>query len=203
MKWLGRLMLSDQAGIMQDDPARYGFKTAEYDSFARIPPFKWETTRGLGASFAYNRKETADDMLTGAQLVAFLADTVAKNGNMLINVGPDSYGRIPGIQQAPLRALGDWLAVNGEAIYGTRPWLRFGNERGRTLRYTRGNKALYAIVPGDVGDRFTIEDPGVPWEEGAVLGTDVLAIEPRDGLLTIFLAAPLESPAAVVRYTLP
>jgi len=203
MKWLGRLLLSDQAGAMKDDPARYGFKTAEYDGFAGIPPFKWETTRGLGASFAYNRNETAEDMLTGAQLVTLLADTVAKNGNVLINVGPDSYGRIPDIQQAPLRVLGDWMAVNGAAIYGTRPWQRFGNERGRTLRYTLGNKALYAIVPGDVGDRFTIEDPGIPWEKAEVLGMDILGTELQDGMLTISLAAPLEGPAAVVRYALP
>jgi alpha-L-fucosidase len=202
MQWLGRMMLSDQAGTLQDDPARFGFKTAEYDSFHGIPPFKWETTRGLGASFAYNRNETADDLLTGPELVTFLADTVAKNGNVLINVGPDSYGHIPGIQQAPLLALGAWMAVNGEAIYDTRPWQRFGNEQGRELRYTLGDGALYAIVTGPVGQVFTVEDPGIPWQAVDVLGAETVDTQALDGLLTLSLAAPLESPAVVVRYAL-
>ena len=46
-------------------------------------------------------------MLAAAKLVNYLVDTVAKNGNVLINVGPDSYGHIPDIQQAPLLGLGD------------------------------------------------------------------------------------------------
>jgi len=203
MKWLGRQLVSNRAGAMRDDPGRYGFKTAEYDSFAVTPPFKWETTRGLGASFAYNRKETAADMLTGTQLVELLADTVAKNGNVLINVGPDSYGHIPKIQQAPLRALGEWMAVNGEAIYGTRPWQRFGNRHGRELRYTAGDNALYAIVQGGVDEAFTIEDPGVPWDSIEVLGAEVTDVTRGDRGLTISLVAPIKGPAVVVRYTLP
>jgi alpha-L-fucosidase len=202
LKALGRLMLSNQSATLEDDPARYGFKTAEYDSFAGIPPFKWESTRGLGGSFAYNINETADDMLAAGNLVDFLADTVSKNGNVLINVGPDSYGRIPEIQQAPLVGLGDWMAINGEAIYATHPWIRFHNERGRQLRYTQSADALYAIVEGDVGNRFTIEDPGVAWDSIHVLGANVLGTETKDGLLTVQLDAALPGPAAVVRYTL-
>lgn len=203
LKALGRLLLSDQAGTMQDDPARVGFKTAEYDSFSGIPPFKWETTRGLGASFAYNANETAADMLTGPDLIEFLVDTVAKNGNLLINVGPDSHGQIPEIQQAPLRELGEWMARNGEAIYNTRPWKRFGNERGRTLRYTLGDGVLYAIVSGSVDEELVIEDPGIPWRSIDVLGAQVLDANAHDGLLAISLAEPVRSPAVVVRYKLP
>lgn len=202
MKWLGRMLMSDQAGNMPDDPTRFGYKTAEYDSFHGIPPFKWETTRGLGASFAYNRNETAADMLTGAELVTFLADTVAKNGNVLINVGPDSFGHIPDIQQAPLRTLGEWMALNGEAIYNTRPWQRFGNARGRELRYTRGDGALYAIVTGPVAASFTIEDPGIAYDEILVPGASVEDVQEEDGLLTLTLDRPLDAPAVVVRYGL-
>ena len=100
-------------------------------------------------------------MLTAAKLVDYLVDTVAKNGNVLINVGPDSYGHIPDIQQAPLLGLGDWMHINGEAIYATRPWIRFRNARGRALRYTQSDTALYAIVIGGVEQSFTIEQPGI------------------------------------------
>ena len=156
LKALGRLLISEQSAAMQDDPKRFGFKTTEYDSFTGIAPFKWESTRGLGGSFAYNARETAATTLTASDLVEFLVDTVAKNGNVLINVGPDSFGQISPIQQVPLKGLGDWMGVNSEAIYGTHPWIRFKNERGRELRYTQRDKTLYAIVMGATRARFSI-----------------------------------------------
>jgi alpha-L-fucosidase len=202
MKLLARWMVAG-ADPLYDDPARIGFKTAEYYSLPGTPLFKWEATRGLGGSFAYNARETAEDMLGADALVALLADTTAKNGNLLINVGPDSHGRIPQIQQAPLRGLGRWLETNGEAVYGTRPWSRFGNLQGRELRYTRGTDALYAIVPGSVGASFSIEDPGVPWTGLSVLGSQHAQVSEQDGMLTIALNRALDGPAAVVRFSLP
>jgi len=199
MKFLGRV-LTGFADPLADDPARVGFKTAEYDSLADIVPYKWEATRGLGASFAFNAAESAADMLDTADLVTFLVDTVAKNGNVLINVGPDSYGRIPQIQQAPLLGLGQWLALNGEAVYGTRPWKRFGNLRGRDLRYTSTDTALYAIVFGEVGQRFTIEQPDIEWRELSVLGAELESESIEDGMLTLTLDRELAQPAAVVRF---
>jgi len=203
LKTLGRMLMSNQSANMEDDPARFGYKTAEYDSFAATPSFKWETTRGLGGSFAFNARETAADMLSSADLVDYLIDTVSKNGNVLINVGPDSYGQIPLIQQAPLLGLGDWMLVNGAAIYDTRPWTRFNNERGRELRYTRTDTALYAIVLGGVSSSFTIEQPDITWSNIAVLGAEVVRADAAEGMLTIEIDQPLAGPAVVVRFDLP
>lgn len=201
MKALARWSLENQVDPLADDPARIGFKTAEYDSLPGIAPFKWEATRGLGASFAYDQRETSEDMLSAAELVEFLVDTVAKNGNVLINVGPDSFGQIPSIQQLPLKGLGQWMERNGEAIYGTRPWDRGGNLRGPALRYTQSETALYAIVLGGASDSLVIEDPGIAFSELSVIGARVLESRRADGMITILLDAAVEGPAVVVRYT--
>ena len=63
---------------------------------------------------------------TPDSLVDDLVDIVSKNGVLLLNVGPMADGTIPEPEQAILRDIGKWLAVNGEAVYGTRPWKIFG-----------------------------------------------------------------------------
>ncbi len=104
---------------------------------------KWEECRGIGGSFGYNRNEDADDYMTARALVHLLADTVSKGGNLFLNVGPTADGRIPAIMQDRLLAIGRWLEVNGEAIYGTRPWKIPSRES--PVRFTSKGHTLYAI----------------------------------------------------------
>ena len=144
---------------------RYDIATYEYRMPDVAPTSAWELTRGLGRSFGYNAQETAADTLTGTGLVHLLVDVVARGGNLLINVGPDGTGRIPDIQQRPLRELGEWLRTNGEAIYGTRPWTRPAStaSSGEQVRYTRTNREVYAIVLSDrLPDRLTLRDLTLP-----------------------------------------
>jgi len=83
----------------------------------------WEECRGIGASFGYNRNENLEDYLTSQQAVHLLIDVVSRGGNLLLNVGPTADGRIPAIMEDRLLAIGNWLEVNGEAIYNTKKWL--------------------------------------------------------------------------------
>jgi alpha-L-fucosidase len=110
-----------------------GFLTPEYSAGIEVVDRPWTEVRGLGRSFALNRNEDLDAYMTPAELVHRFARAVAAGGGMILNVGPKADGQIPLLQQERLLQLGGWLAVNGEAIYGSRPWTKTGEEREVTL----------------------------------------------------------------------
>ncbi len=124
------------------------FRTPEYTTYKRSVPWKWEATRGLGYSFAYNRNETEEDLLSPTELVHLLVDIVSKNGNLLLNVGPRPDGSIHASQVEALEGIGKWLSSNGEAIYGSHPWTRCQDigEKGAEVRYTWKGNFLFVIV---------------------------------------------------------
>ncbi len=158
---LGRLILKQMMKrIMQSSSAALpkvphcDYLTTEYVDYENQVPFKWESCRGIGNSFAYNQFEKPEDYLKSPVLIRMLADIVSKNGNLLLNVGPRPDGSIPEPQVAALEGMGRWLETNGEAIFGTRPWIRSGEaaENGLDARYTCRGSTVYAILldlPGD------------------------------------------------------
>jgi alpha-L-fucosidase len=126
----------------------YDYTTPEYESYNIIKKKKWESNRGIGRSYGYNKFESEEDYLSSEELIRMLIDIVSKNGNLLLNVGPMADGTIPEIQKNRLLDIGKWLEINGEAIFGTRPWIK---AEGKTLtnidiRYTTKQDTLYVIL---------------------------------------------------------
>ena len=154
----------------------HGFLTREYTHIPGILDAPWESTRGLGYSFGYNQAEDERQTLSGPDLIRMLVDVVSKNGNLLINVGPDAAGRIPELQRRMMRDLGAWMRRNGDAIHGTRPWVRFGEEIGAPRRYTQSAAGVHvhALDPstGEFGLPAELADGVARWTDGSAVESE-------------------------------
>ncbi len=100
----------------------HGFRTPEYSAGIQLTDRPWAECRGLGRSFALNRNEPLSNYLSSDELIRHFVTLVAAGGGMTLNVGPAADGQIPLLQQERLLDLGKWLKINGEAIYGSRPY---------------------------------------------------------------------------------
>jgi len=97
------------------------YTTSEYGSGMDANVI-WEESRGIGHSYGYNRNEQLEDYKTSRDLILILIDIVSRGGNLLLDIGPTADGRIPVIMQQRLVDIGNWLKLNGEAIYETTAW---------------------------------------------------------------------------------
>ena len=134
-----------------------GFYTTEYglggdkEGNNNALPHPWEECRGIGTSFGYNRTENLNDYSTAEQLINLLVSTVSAGGNLLLDIGPAADGTIPVIMQQRLLEIGMWLRINGEAIYGSRAFIRskkdeaINPETNKTIFFTKKNRDLYVI----------------------------------------------------------
>lgn len=99
-----------------------GVYTPEYQPDLDFEDHPWEESRGMGASYGYNRNEDAWDYNSAQSLVLQLIDKVSRGGNFLLDIGPDAHGKIPPIMQERLLEIGKWMHTNSEAIYNTIKW---------------------------------------------------------------------------------
>ncbi|XP_078722601.1 tissue alpha-L-fucosidase [Lampetra fluviatilis] len=119
------------------------------DKFApgTLQRHKWEMCTSVDTrSWGYRRNMRATDLLSGRDIVAGLLETVSCGGNYLLNVGPSREGWVAPVFQRSLLALGEWLRVNGEAVYGSRPWRAQNDSSTPGVWYTQKGGAVYAGV---------------------------------------------------------
>jgi alpha-L-fucosidase len=149
--------------------AHADFTTPEYTTAHESGRRKWESTRGFGPSFGFNREEQEGDLLSADEVVRLVAEVVAGGGNLLLNVGPAADGTVPWHQATRLLAAGWWLRDNGPAVYATRAGPPgTATTDGLPIVFTASDDARYAIVLGTpVGDRVAV--PGLEVDDDAVV----------------------------------
>ena len=142
----------------------FAFGTAVVDiergQFADSKPYIWQTDTAVAKnSWCYTE---GNSYKTSIQIVCDLVDIVSKNGRLLLNIGPKADGTIPDEDKSILLEIGNWLKVNGEAIYGAKPWRtasegptkivegQFADAEAKQftsedIRFTVNNGCIYAI----------------------------------------------------------
>ncbi len=162
-----------------DDKKQIGsildFEKVGTRSPAGIRPGPWMVDDPIGSpSWDYTEGMS---IASAPTILAKLIDTVSKGGTYLLNISPMADGTIPQNQQNTLLGIGAWLDVNGEAIYGTRPWVKFmEGDTGRgalNYHFTTKGDTLYAIASNWPGTQAVLASLA----KDAVPGKDKLTVE--------------------------
>ncbi len=168
-----------------DNAAVLDLERGKLDSVRRLP---WQTDDAIGnISWGYTTNNTFKSV---PYVITNLVDIVSKNGNLLLNIGPRSDGTITDEETQVLLGTGKWLDINGEAIYGTRPWKKYGEGptksasgafadqtepfTAKDIRFTTKGNILYATCLGLPADKTSISLLGLNAGNGIVDSIELL-----------------------------
>ncbi len=153
MPGLARMARSHQPGLIVVNravgDAFEDYKTPEKQIPDRPLDGPWETCMTMGDFWSF---KPYDDYKSVKVLIHMLVDVVAKGGNFLLNVGPMQNGKLPPPAVERMQAIGEWMRINGEAIYGTRPVAPY---KEGNICLTKKGDAVYALYLNDACDENT------------------------------------------------
>lgn len=146
----------------------------DYERRGRAPKtltdYVWQVDEPVLYRFGYTE---GSPIASAASMIQLLVDCVSKNGALLMNISPKADGTIPEDQQKLLLQIGKWLEINGESIYGTRPYKNWSEGR---IRFTRKNDVLYAIMPSNQSNSVNISSLALNKVNGNVKRVTMLGV---------------------------
>ena len=119
------------------------YRTPEQEIPEEALDYPWETCMTMGNMWSYNADE---DFKSTWQLVRALVQVVSRGGNFLLNVGPSPEGDFHPTAYQRLREIGEWMKINGESIYGTKPIAPYQETK---IAFTQKGKYVYATYLPD------------------------------------------------------
>ncbi|XP_043573744.1 tissue alpha-L-fucosidase-like [Chiloscyllium plagiosum] len=136
------------------------FNCADKYSPSKLQNHKWEMCTSIDRrSWGYRRNMHLSEVMDLSSIISTLLTTVSYGGNLLLNIGPTKDGTIPVIFQERLEGLGQWLSVNGEAIYASKPW-RVQKENSTAVWYTSKGSSIYAMfIKWPTDNTLKLESP--------------------------------------------
>lgn len=154
------------------------FTPKKYVPLSGFPGRTFESSFSLNGSFGFSHHDTA--WKSPAEIVRLLSDAASKNGNLILNVGPDAHGNIPEPAAQTLREVGKWLERYGEAIYGTTGApLRYPLFNGRITCSSRNQEhILYChLHEWPLDGTLSLDGLDTPCRSAHLLGGDELPVE--------------------------
>jgi alpha-L-fucosidase len=200
-------LLALQPGIITNDrlkrpnfPGDHKTPEQRIPNLADLDGTDWETCMTMNGTWGY--KSYDHNYKSPQTLIRNLLDIVSKGGNFLLNVGPTAEGEFPPESVDILSKMGEWMKVNGEAVYGTKasPWGLFLWGRCTKKEIPNVTRLYFSVFDWPSDGKLTI--PGL---KNSVVSAKLLATGARvktsvskDGTLTIILPAAAPDPIASV-----
>ncbi|KIM94614.1 glycoside hydrolase family 29 protein [Oidiodendron maius Zn] len=154
-----QVVMNSRCGLPGD------FDTPEYARYSGVQVRKWESSLGMDPfSYGYNRATPAASYMNASTIVTSLIDIVSKNGNFLLDVGPQANGTVLEVEQRNLREAGTWIKSHGEAIFNTTYWF-VTPEEGDDVRFTITPDAFYILILAKPNSTLVLTSP-IPWVSG-------------------------------------
>lgn len=156
MPGIAKMARKAQPGILIVDRTVAGkyenYRTPEQEVPEKPLDYPWETCMTMATSWSY----VPDDVYKPAnKIIHLLVDIVAKGGNFLLNIGPSPSGEFSDTAYARLREIGDWMKINGEAIYKTRPVDPY--KSGKVCFTSLPDGKIFAIYLAEPGEKMPAE----------------------------------------------
>lgn len=179
LEWNRGVVINYKNKAYPDGAAVLDIERGKLGGIRELP---WQTDDAIGnESWGYT---TTNTFKTARYVITNLIDIVSKNGNLLLNIGPRPDGTITDEETQVLLKTGKWLEVNGEAIYGTRPWKIFGEGptesasgsfadqkipfNAKDIRFTTKGDTLYATTLGLPEEKTIIRSLGLNAKNGEI-----------------------------------